>query len=976
MMQTAGLGQGDRAESVSFILPETKNELRQMIAALPGMLWTANPLGMVDFISPQWLSATGFLLTELLGTGWLDVVHPEDRDTVRLQWADAVQNPRLIMLEFRLCSRQGPLRWYSMRATPIFNDLGKIDRWFGLCVDIEDFKHAQQELRDSERRYTALFENKINGVVHLRVIYDDQHQAQDLRIEKFNQAYLRIMGLTREQAEGRLASEIFPDIKKSDQDYIAIYGQLARESGEASFDTDFLFSGKWLRIYAYSAIPDECIVIFVDITAEKKTEIALRESEERLKLIIDNLAEGLIVVMPDGESLHWNKTAMELHGYTQHEARLDSMQDIIQDYEMLNPEGKHLPMDEWPVRRLLRGDALRDFDVILCNTREHWQRDLSYGGVLVKAGDGKPLMGLLTIRDITGRRQAERARASAERRLQLAVDIAHLGSWEWRTEEQSVYFSPQWKRLLGYADNELPDRLEEWESRLHAADREQAMSALKKFFANPIGTLQSEYRMRHRDGDYRWMVSRAVAELDDEGRVFCLIGTMLDVTHQKLDEQRVREAAQHDPLTGLPNRALIFEYANHLLAAANRKHSRGALLFVDLDRFKLVNDLHGHEVGDRLLKEVAQRMVACVRQEDLIGRLGGDEFVIVLPYLGRGFTAQTVARHVIDAMTEPFHINGLELSISASVGISFYPLHGNDVDTLLHRADLAMYRAKETGRSNYQVYTPELRSRVDASASIEARVRQGLAENGFVLHYQPVLDIDDGRVVSVEALLRLPGPEGEAIGPASFIPVAESAGMIARLGDWVAAEVCRQFTAWRAQGLPPIRIAINISALQFRQRGFSTRLLEIVRGHQVDPNCLQIEVTESSLMERVDDAMETLSELHSAGIQIALDDLGTGCSSLSIISHLPLDKLKIDQVFINKLQYDPASQAVAEAIIAMGKVLKLEIVGEGIESEQALDYLRSHGCRHAQGNLFSRPLPATEFSHWYSERYPGQMQPH
>ncbi len=968
-MRIAGSGEDDDRDSVSFVLPESDNELRQMIAALPGMLWTANPLGMFDFVSPQWLTATGLRQFQVLGTGWVEAVDPADTQMALAQWSEAVRNPRPVTIDLRLRHQGGTARWFSMRATPIFNQRGEVERWFGLCVDIDDFRRTQQALQESRLRYEVLFDNEINGVVQLRVLYDEQGVPEDLRIEKVNQAYKKILGLEDQPVEGRLVTELFPGIRTSEPDYVALYGKLAREAGEASFETDFHWAGKWLRVYAYSALRDECVAIFSDITEPKQMEIALRSSEERLSLIIENLAEGLIVVSADGKSLRWNKTALALHGYTMHEDRLTLLDDIARDYELRTPDGQPIPRDQWPVPRLLRGESLRDVEAVLCNLRDHWSKDLSYGGVLVRHDDGTPLMGLLTIRDITSRRSAERARASAERRLQLAVGIAHLGSWEWSLRDGSVYFSPQWKRLLGFAEHELPDQMREWETRLHPLDKEQALFALRDYAQHPVGTFQSEYRMRHRDGDYRWVISRAIADLDAEGKPHCLIGTMLDITRQKHEEQRVREAAQHCPLTGLPNRALIFEYATHLLAAASRKHSRGALLFIDLDRFKPVNDLHGHEIGDRLLAEVARRMVGCVRQEDLVGRLGGDEFVIVLPYLGKGYTAPTVARHVIEALSQPFQISGLELSISASVGISFYPLHGTDVETLLHRADLAMYRAKERGRGNYQVYTPELHHRVDASASIEARLKRGLAEGLFSLHYQPVLDIDDGRVVSVEALLRLSGANDENISPDRFIPVAESSGMIAQLGDWVTREVCRQSLAWRDEGMPPLRIAMNISTLQFRQRGFAARLLNIIREQRVDPGSLQIEVNESSLSERVSDAMETLGELHAAGIQIALDDLGTGWSSLSLISHLPLDKLKVDRQFVSKLEQDPASKAVAEVILAMGKALGLEVVGEGIDSEAALDYLRSHGCRHAQGHLFGAPMPAPAFTQWYRQHY-------
>ncbi len=701
------------------------------------------------------------------------------------------------------------------------------------------------------------------------------------------------------------------------------------------------------------------------------TEEQLSESKEQLRLIIDNLAEGLIVVKPDGQSLHWNRAAIELHGYSEQDERMGTLQEIIKDYKLLTPEGHVLPEDMWPIPRLLGEGSLRDFDVILCNIRQGWQRDVRYGGVLVRDADGHTLMGLLTITDMTEHRRAERARADAERRLLLAVDIAHLGFWEWTLVDDSVYISPQWKQLLGYADLEIQGNINEWIKRLHPADSEMAQAEIRQFLAQPKGVMQSEYRMLHKDGSYRSMLSRAIADIDEEGKTIRLIGTMLDVTEQKLVEQRVREAAQHDPLTGLPNRALIFEYASHLVAAASRKHSRGAMLFIDLDRFKPVNDLYGHEIGDALLKEVAQRMKACVRHEDLIGRIGGDEFVIVLPYLGKGYAGATVAQHVINALSQPFNINGIELLISASIGISFYPMHGSDVDLLLHRADLAMYRAKEIGRGNYQIFTQELCNRVDTSGSIETRIKEGLSKNGFELHYQPIVDIDNGRVVAAEALLRLPAGEAEAIGPERFIPVAESAGIMGQLGDWVLAEICRQQHDWIDQGMAPLMISMNISPLQFHQRGFAHRLLDIVHEAHADPHFLQIEVTEAAVMERIDDAMDVLNELHAAGIHIALDDFGTGQSSLSALSRMPLDVLKVDQSFIQQLSHDRGSQAVTDSIIAMGQSLEMDVVAEGIESEQSLNYLRSHGCAQAQGNYFSKPMTAGEFLKWYRQYLPA-----
>ncbi|RJG04104.1 EAL and GGDEF domain-containing protein [Noviherbaspirillum sedimenti] len=574
--------------------------------------------------------------------------------------------------------------------------------------------------------------------------------------------------------------------------------------------------------------------------------------------------------------------------------------------------------------------------------------------------------------DITERKHLEHARRETERRLQLAVAIAHLGFWEWEVASGKCYYSPVWKKQIGYQDHEIANLPEEWQSRLHPEDRRRVLAEVAAYLAHPSSDYRLEYRLRHRDGSYRWMIANGVPLSRRSKAGLKLIGTQLDITENKLAEQRVREAAQHDSLTGLPNRALIFEYASHLVAAAQRSHRQGAVLFIDLDRFKPVNDLYGHEIGDRLLQEVARRLLKCVRGEDLVGRLGGDEFVVVLPHADEKHPAATVAQHVVEVLSTPFEIDALDLSISASVGISHFPQHGIDVDTLIHAADLAMYQAKQCGHGSgsTQVFAASMNARVDAAAAIEARLKRALTRGGLVLHYQPVIDMQSRRLTGVEALLRLTGENGEIVGPDRFVPIAESAGLIGLLGEWVASEACRQHEAWRHQGLPPVTIAINVSPLQFRQRGFARTLTDIILDSAVEPACIEIEVTESTLMDSMEDAVAILKNIRAAGMRIALDDFGTGYSSLSHLSHLPLDKLKVDQSFVRRLANDRASRAITGAIITLGRTLNLEVVGEGIESEETLDYLRQNGCDQAQGFYISRPLPAAAFADWYRAHSP------
>ena len=453
--------------------------------------------------------------------------------------------------------------------------------------------------------------------------------------------------------------------------------------------------------------------------------------------------------------------------------------------------------------------------------------------------------------------------------------------------------------------------------------------------------------------------------IDAEGKVYGTGHIAHDITENKRAEEYLRKASLHDGLTGLPNRAFISEYGGHVIAAAKRRHGRGALLFIDLDRFKPINDLYGHEVGDRVLQEVAKRLGDCTRDEDLVGRLGGDEFIVILPNAdAQSHRAAVVAQHIVGRISHPFLIDTLELSISPSIGISYFPDDASDVGALIHNADLAMYQAKQSGRANYKMFTPELNSRAAQAHLLEAQLRHALRHGeGIALHYQPVIDIASRELIAVEALVRLAQGGGEASSPDVFIPIAESAGLIVDLGEWVAIEACRQHVLWRDQGLQ-IAIAINVSPLQFRQPSFVAQLKSIIADSGMDPASLEIEVTESAVMDSVAESIEVLQKIKSLGIKVAMDDFGTGYSSLSSLISLPFDKLKIDQSFVRRIADDPASRVAIDIIIALGHRLKLNVLAEGIESRNSLRYLKEHGCNQAQGFFFSRPLPAAEFLPW------------
>lgn len=437
-----------------------------------------------------------------------------------------------------------------------------------------------------------------------------------------------------------------------------------------------------------------------------------------------------------------------------------------------------------------------------------------------------------------------------------------------------------------------------------------------------------------------------------------------DITKRRDAEEKVRHAAHHDALTGLPNRAMLFEYAERLLPHHKRASRRAAVLFLDLDRFKSINDTHGHEAGDKVLKEVAVRLVRTLRMEDIVIRLGGDEFLIFLQDLTHTYDAAEVASHIIGKINEPYYAGDLTLSVSASVGISVFPGDGQDIDTLISHADAAMYQAKQAGRNNFQFYSPGFAAGTRLHVAIEQELRSALHTDAFHLCYQPVVDLKTRDIVSVEALLRW---QNSDIGPDQFVPIAEASGVINPIGRWVLQEASRQHKAWLASGLPAIPIAVNVSVVEFRDRDFVNRFQRLVHEHGINVNALQLELTETAVMDDVDHAIALLSELQAFGVKILLDDFGTGHSSLAYLARLPLNKMKIDKSFISRLETDVASRAVTDAMLALGHTLNLVMVAEGVESAKELEYLQSRGCQQAQGYFFSRPMASDAFESWYWE---------
>jgi diguanylate cyclase (GGDEF)-like protein/PAS domain S-box-containing protein len=493
---------------------------------------------------------------------------------------------------------------------------------------------------------------------------------------------------------------------------------------------------------------------------------------------------------------------------------------------------------------------------------------------------------------------------------------------------------------------------------VHPEDRPEVQRLVSARSGGDGTQERQEFRLQGRDGRVRW-VDLTTALIAFEGRVATL-GTAFDVTDRKRVEEQIQYQAYHDALTGLPNRMLFLDRLQLALAHARRQGGQPAVLFLDLDDFKVINDTLGHATGDRLLQGVGERLIASVREDDTVARMGGDEFTLLLPNIGRVEDAARLAGKLLEAVAQPLLIDGQELFVTTSVGVSLFPSDGEDAETLLKNADRAMYRAKEMGRNNYQLFAPALNVRAVNRLSLETRLRRALEREEFLLYYQPQVNLATRRVVGLEALVRWREGDGRLLEPSEFIPVAEEARLIFPLGQWILRAACQQARNWQDQGLPEVRLAVNLSARQFQQQDLIRSVFFAVRDAGLPPRRLELEITESAAMQNVDRTIGMLHGLRDMGVRISMDDFGTGHSSLSYLKRFPLDGVKIDQSFVRDMTSDPSDAAIVKAIVAMAHSLGLNVVAEGVETLAQADFLRRTGCDEMQGYLVGRPVPAEE----------------
>ncbi len=728
------------------------------------------------------------------------------------------------------------------------------------------------------------------------------------------------------------------------------------------------------------------IWIAEDVSLQREEQSRLAELLQRQQAILENASVGILFTR-NGQIAHCNPRMEAIYGWAPGSLVGESARVFFAD------EADYAAFGAAVGPALARGELV---DIEWRHTRRSdgiaiWSRHLakalpgqdgSQGAIWISediSAQKAAQRALAEARHELERRVEERTRELAQTNAQLRIqearfrDLSSMSSdWFWEMDADLRFTDISGTGLLALgpaSDPDSPLGKHRWELPVEGVtpaqwDEHRRLMEARQPFKDFV------YRLRSRTGELRWCVI-AGKPVFEHGVFKGYRGTGSDITERKQAEERIEFLAYHDPLTGLPNRVLLEDRLEQGIAQAERSHSGLALVFVDLDNFKQINDSLGHAAGDALLREVAARLKRCVRDTDTLSRQGGDEFVLILRELHGAESCLPALAKIMETLQEPFRYEGNELTTSASIGVALYPEDGTDFEVLRKKADMAMYRAKEAGRNAYRFFDEAMNDEAVEHLLIRSGLRRALERGEFVLHYQPQVEIGSGRVVGVEALLRWRHPEFGLVPPARFIPVAEDSGLIVPIGEWVLHEACRQAAQWLREGLPPLLMAVNLSAAQFRRGSVEDTVHQALGRAGLDASALELELTETTLIQNLDPVLASIRHLKQLGVKLSIDDFGTGYSSLSYLKRFDIDKLKIDQSFIRDLAVDADDAAIVRAIIQMAHSLGLRAIAEGVETPDLLQRLHAFGCDEAQGYHFAPPMPAEELGRYLGSRKAG-----
>ena len=927
--------------------------------SLDGHLLSANPAlaKILGYDSPD------EMLAMIRDSGSQVWAHPQERS---IYFHKARKTGALLGYECQLRRKNGTLVWVSLNGRFVCGPDGHVAFHEGFIMDITDHKRTEVQLRESEERYRATFEQAAVGMLHTSL---------DGRIIRCNERFAQMIGYRVDEIAGKTFQQITApeDLPKSNAVLKRMTAESATSAGPSEWEKRYVRKDGsliWVKLTISLQRDNEgralhYITVVEDINARKTaeerliaTQQELRISEERYRTIFEMSSDAVVINrLSDGVYVDANRAFLATLGFEREEVIGRSSLELGIWAE---------PDDRAKMVNALKSNAAPHSHEIKFKRKNGEIFWASMTASLIEV-NGIPFV-LSVSRDISAAKEAEHM-------LAAAVDALRASEERYRTVFQTCFDGIVINRLdngqcidvnhmflasMGFERSEVIGKtileLGIWAD---TSERDKLFGLLRQSSA----VQGFEARFRKKNGETIWgMVSATLTEIDE---VPCLISITRDVSDAKAAEKEIRNLAFFDQLTGLPNRRMLLDRLRHALATGSRNGHRQALLFVDLDNFKDLNDSLGHQTGDLMLQQVAARLSASVRGADTVARLGGDEFVVMLEDLSTASEeaaaqAKVVGEKILLAIGEPYSLSDRECYSTSSIGITLFGDKRESTSEVLQQADIAMYQAKAAGRNTIRFFEPALQNAVNARASMEEELRQAIRTNQFLLHFQP--QVNSTRTIGAEALVRWKHPKRGLLSPGEFISLAEQTGLILPLGEWILESACEQLAIWGAdERMSALSIAVNISTRQFRQSNFVDLVLDVLCRTGANPDNLQLELTESLLVENFEEIVDKMNRLKSHGIRFALDDFGTGYSSLNYLRHLPLDQLKIDRSFVENILEENTSGAIAQTIVSLGNAMSLPVMAEGVETQAQWNYLLGLGCHSFQGYLFSKPLPPGEF---------------
>jgi diguanylate cyclase (GGDEF)-like protein/PAS domain S-box-containing protein len=905
--------------------------------------------GTVRYVSPAVERVLGYRPEELVGTSPFNHVHPEDVELASRSFAEALENSEVMPpLEFRVRAANGSWQHMEVILNNLLDDLN-VGGIVANSRDITERKQAEGALREAEERYRAVIEQTIEGIY--------LGAADSKRVLESNAAFQEMLGYTAGELRGMHIYEfvahdhenidsVFQSILDRGHSFIGEWKYRRRDGSVVDVETS-------ATVISYDNREVLCTVVR-DVTERKEAEEALKESEERYRAVMEQSVEPIYLY--DAETkrlLESNAAFRRMMGFSEEELLGMRIYDFIaHDDEDID---RHVRRSLKEKRRHIgeRRYRRKDGSVILVDTSASV---IPYGGRTALCA---------VSRDVTESKQAEEAVRRSKASLDESQRIAHLGTWEWDVVTGEVMWSEETFRIYGFEPNAFDPTFQKLVEVVHPNDRSVLRAAIDEAFAR-IRPYDFEHRIVRPDGEVRWVHRQGEVVHGEDGEPLQMIGTVHDITERKALEERLEHQAFHDLLTDLPNRRLFVDRLGQALRRTRRRGKRRvAVLFMDIDDFKAINDSLGHEMGNLLLVVVAERLRRCLRPEDTLARFGGDEFVVLIEDVESPEDAVRVAERIVEGLREPFLAEGRELFLRASIGVALGNARQKSTEDLLRNADTAMYEAKEQG-SDYRMFDPAMYERAVERLELENELRRAIEADEFVVHYQPIMSLKTGEMWGVEALVRWNHPERGLLDPREFIAVADQSGIVVPMGEGVLEDACRQAKEWQEEHprIPPLVMSVNISARQLQRPDIAQVVERVLKKTGLESRYLRLDITETLYIKALEGNTQALDELRSLGVSISIDDFGTGYSSLAYLKRLPASALKIDKSFVKGLGEDLEDTAIVGMVRELAHTLGMEVIAEGVESEAQATLLKEMGCDMAQGFHFWSPLPpeaATRF---------------